>query len=166
MGAVQPDLDRLRDALRDAEVRGEQVRGPCRNDGHRRVRTGDDVDAPLHHPVAAPDEDQVGALLEGGPELLWCQTALRDFQPEWIVDAPAVELLPQRRKAAVEALARVCDDGDGAHAGTSAARRSACRTVRSSATLRAVRAAKSATQIAPTPISAPAITSMGWCSPR
>ena len=33
-------------------------------------------------------------------------------------------------------------------------------------TLRAVRAAKSATQIAPTPISAPAMTSMGWCSPR
>ena len=92
--ALERRLDRAVDLLRDAEVRGEQVRGAGRHDRQRRVGSGEDVDAALDHAVAAPDEDQLRALVERRPDLLGSLAALVHLDPERIGHAVALEGLP------------------------------------------------------------------------
>ena len=113
--AVQPDRDGLLDVLRDAEVRREQVGGAGRQDRERCVRAGERVDAALHHPVAAPDEEQLGALGERRFDLLRRVRALRHLDPERVVDALPRQLAPQLGQAAAERLAGVGDHRDLRH---------------------------------------------------
>ena len=49
---------------RDAEVVGEEVAGAGGEDREHDRLGADGVDAPLHHAVAAPDEEQVGAVVD------------------------------------------------------------------------------------------------------
>ncbi len=63
--AVQAQLDGGGDVLRYAEVRGEEVGGSRGQDGDDYAGTRDDVDAPLHHAVAPPHEDQIRARAQG-----------------------------------------------------------------------------------------------------
>ena len=77
--------------------------------------SGERVDAALHHSVAAPDEEQVGAFGEGALDLLRGLAALRHLVPERIRHALLLELAPKLDQPAAEGLARVGDDGDGAH---------------------------------------------------
>ena len=55
--AAQPDRDRLLDVLRDAEVRGEEVRGARREHGEAGVLARHLADAAAHGAVPAPGED-------------------------------------------------------------------------------------------------------------
>src|SRR5262249_44282196 len=155
--SVQPDVDGGLDAPWDADVAGEEVGRACRDDRKPGFRAGSGIDAALDHPVPAPDEDQPGAMRESVRDLLRRLSALVDLEPQRASDAPLAKRAPELVQAAVQALAGVCHDCHGGHFATSA---------RSSATARAVRAANSATSTAPTPINAPAVTSIGWCSPR
>ena len=65
------------DVLRNPEVGREQVRRAGRDDREARRRAGEHVDAALHHPVAAPGEDELGALVERAPDLGGRLAALR-----------------------------------------------------------------------------------------
>ena len=58
------DVDRGLQVDRDAEVAGEQVAGTRRQDRQRDGRVADRVDAALDHAVAAPHEQEVGAVAE------------------------------------------------------------------------------------------------------
>ena len=111
--AVQADGDGALDVLRDAEVRREQVRGPGGDDGERRVGPGEHVDAAPHGPVAAPGEDEVGALVERAPHLLGRLLGLRHLVPERVLDTGRGERAAQLGQPAADGLARVGDDGDG-----------------------------------------------------
>ena len=60
--AAQPDLDGLLDVLRDPKVGCEQIRRARWDDRKAHGRAGEHIDAPLHHPVPAPGEDELCAL--------------------------------------------------------------------------------------------------------
>ena len=100
--AAKPDRDRLLDVLRDAEIRGEQVGGAGRQDRKRRVGTCERVDAALHRPVAAPDEEELGALVTCALHLFRGVAALRHLDPERILDTLARQFPPQLGQAAAE----------------------------------------------------------------
>ena len=61
-GPVQGDVDRGGQVVGHAEVGGQQVGGAGRQDGDGDVCARHRVDAALHGPVAAPQEEQVGAV--------------------------------------------------------------------------------------------------------
>src|SRR5262249_27331986 len=130
----------------------EQIGRPRRHDREAGVGARKSVHGTLNHPVAAPDEDQLRALVERPLDLGRRLAALVDLEPQGVLDTALGERLAKLAEAAVEALARVCDHRDGAHLDRSA---------RTSAVARAVRAANSATSMAATPIRAPAATSIG-----
>ena len=111
----------------------KQVGGAGRQDRERGVGACERVDAPLHRPVAAPDEEQLGALGESALHLLRDVAALRHLDPERVVDALARQLPPQLGQAAAEGLAGVRDDGDLRHRSTPAPRDPAARLTRTSA---------------------------------
>ncbi len=117
------------------------------------VRAGEHVDAALNHPVAAPGEDELGALVERAANLRGRLAALRHLAPERVVDALGCEDAAKLGQPAAERLAGVRDDGDlhlrclGRGAGRAAGearRRSARRS----------------------PTTTPPATSSGWCMPR
>ena len=152
--ATKPDRDRLFDVLRDVEIRGEQVRGAGRQDRERRVGAGERVDAALHGPVAAPGEEELGALVKCTLHLFRGVAALRYLDPERIVDSLAREFPPEFGQAAAEGLPGMGDDRDLRHFRPLVAARFAARLTRTSA----LRAAM--------PTSAPPAMSSGWCMPR
>ena len=125
--------------------------------------SADRVDAALHHAVAAPDEEQVGAVFEELRHFLRRQLALRDLAPERSVDAVLFQRVPQRAQAAAELLPGMRDHADGGHqAASSAAARRSRSTVpsRSSDTATALLVASSANSNAPHPSSTLARTSV------
>ena len=67
------------DANRLAVPAGMIARSAC--------EPGEDVDAPLNHPVAAPGEHELGALVESALYLRGRLPALRDLGPEEVGDA-------------------------------------------------------------------------------
>src|SRR4029077_11685948 len=89
---AEADQDRLLDVLRDAEVRRQQIGGAGRQDREWRLRAGHRVDRALDRPVAAPDEEQIGAVRERTLHLLRREAALRYLDPDRIGDALALEL--------------------------------------------------------------------------
>src|SRR5262249_52441669 len=120
--------------------------------------------------VAAPDDDQVRALLQDAAKCLRRLPALRHLAPDRL-DAPALERPPELWQPAAERLPRVGDHGHP-HARTSrvlptsrAGSRSACPS-RASLAAPHARTARSATSSAPVPTSAPEATSLRWCMPR
>ena len=89
--AAEPDRHRLLDVLRDAEIRGEEVRGAGGDDREAHARPREDVDAALHHAVAAPGEDELGALVERALHLRRRLLALRNLDPERVFDSLGLE---------------------------------------------------------------------------
>jgi len=51
------------------------------------ARLRKDVDAALHHPVAAPHEDELDALVERALYLCRGFLALGNLDPEWVGDS-------------------------------------------------------------------------------
>ena len=113
--AVQADRDRGADVLRYLEVRREQVRGAGRDDRERDVGAGHRVDAALHHAVAAPHEDQVGAGGERLADALRRHLRLRHLEPQRIDDAGGRQLVAQLAQAAAERFPGVCHHCNAAH---------------------------------------------------
>ena len=122
------------------------------------------VDAALHHAVATPDEEEVGAGLEERRDLLRSELALRDLAPQRLVDAVFLQRVPQRAQTAAELLAGMRDHADGGHqaASSEATRRRSRSTVpsRSSDTATALLVASTANSRAPHPSSTLARTSV------
>ena len=69
------------------------------------ARAGEHVDAALHHPVAAPGEDELGALVERALDLRRRLLALRHLAPERVVDPLGFEHATQLGQPAAERLA-------------------------------------------------------------
>ena len=80
------------------------------DDRDRRRRAGRRVDTTLHHPVAAPHEQELDAAVERGSHALRRPLRLRHLEPVRVVDPGRGELRSQLAEAAVECLARVRDD--------------------------------------------------------
>ena len=150
---VRPIVDRVLDRAGDPEIRREQVGGACRYHGDPGLRADDRVDAALHHPVAAPHEDQVRTRLQRPANLLRRLAALRHLGPERVVDAMPRERAAKLGQTAAERLAGVRDDRDPGHEASRPSRRS-------------TRVATSAIANDARPMSAPDATSIGWCMPR
>ena len=110
-------------------------------------RAGELADAALDHPVAAPREDELGALLEDAPNARRRLAALGHFVPQRVADTRRIEHSPQLRQPPVERLAGVSDHRD-LHE-------------RVAATAPATRQAKTAMTSADTPIVTPASVSIG-----
>src|SRR4029078_248156 len=98
------------DVLWDPEVRCQKVRSPGGDDRERRLRPGKRIDRTLRRAIAAPDEEQFGALVQDALHLLHREAALRDFDPQRIVHPLAPELAPELRQAAAERLTGMRDD--------------------------------------------------------
>ena len=162
--AREPDLDGFRDVVGNAQVRREEVRRSRRQDRERGVGAGHHVDAALHHAVAAPGEDRLGALGERLLDALGRVLALRNLGPDRIAHAGFLQHLAELLEPASHRLARVGDDGD------LASRRSCVggdsHAVAPIGRSRAARAAKTRITRAPRPMSSPATTSVRWCMPR
>jgi len=79
---AQPDPDRLGEAVRNTQVRGQQVRRAGREDREHGLRPGQRVDAALDHPVAPPDEDHVSAVRQRAAGVFGCLAALGHLIPE------------------------------------------------------------------------------------
>ncbi len=139
--AVQPGHHGPFDVFRQPQVGREQVGRPGRDDGHRRVGSGQHVHTALRHAIPAPHEEQVDTLREQALDLLRRLAALVHLGPERVADAVRGERAAKLGQAAVERLARVCDDADPVHAAV----------VRLVVAASAARAAATATTSAPTP---------------
>jgi hypothetical protein len=113
--AGEADVDCLPDVVRDPEVLCEQIGGPGRHDREARLRLRQRIDAALHHPVAAPGEDQLRSAAQGALDLLGRLTALLDLVPLGVTNAPRGERLAELRQAPVEVLALVRDDCNSGH---------------------------------------------------
>ena len=131
---------------------GEQVRRPGGADRKRNLRVLERVDATPDEPVAAPGEDQLGAVLQRPLDRARRPLALRYLDPERRGDARFRERAPQLREPAADRLAGMRDDRQFHE--------------RLSAAAPAARQANSSTRIAPMPTSTPPATSSGWCMPR
>ena len=70
------------------------------------LRAGEHVDAALHHPVAAPGEDQLRTLVERALDLRRRLAALRHLAPERIVDSLGCENATKLGEAALRASCR------------------------------------------------------------
>ena len=173
--AREPDLDSGVDVLGNPEVRRKEVRGARRQDRDGCVGSGNDIDTALDHPITAPDEDRISALFERSAKLFGSLAALGNLEPEWIGDTVSLEsfaqfreppsrFLPECAMTATELMPGPGRKSTGTRAAASAARCSTC-SGGATPTLRAIHAAKSATQIAPIPVTTPPATWMGWCSP-
>src|SRR6185503_11956696 len=162
---VQPDVHGLGDVLRKVEAGGEQVRRSRRDDRERDALAGEDIDAPLHHSVAAPDEDQFGSVLERRTDPLRRQATLRHLRPDGIHHTSAGERLAELLEPSTDRLAGV---GDHGHLGHARSRFASMGTKprRVSAAAPAARAANTVTTSAPAPRSSPAALSVRWCIPR
>src|SRR4029079_13903782 len=79
--SAQCDRDRGWEIDGDSEVRGQQVRGPRGDDGECRAAPGGFVRATLHHAVATPHDQQLGAVVQGTANTLRCLLPLRHFVP-------------------------------------------------------------------------------------
>ena len=121
--AVETGLHGGLDVRRDAEIRGEQVRGPRRHDRKRRPCAREHVEAALDGAVAAPREDELRALLEGLLHPPGRLAALRDLVPERVVDPGFLEDAAQLDEAAADRLARVRDDCDAHQRASAVSRR-------------------------------------------
>src|SRR5689334_8093530 len=148
--SVQADRHSTPDVLRDPQVRREQVGGAGGQDRERRLRARQRVDRALDHPVAAPDEEQLGTVREGTLHLLGRELALRHLDPHRIRDPSALQLAPQLGQAAAEGLAGVRDHGDLGH-------RAASPDARETST---------SAETAAIPMTTPPAMSSGWCIPR
>ena len=147
---VEADRDRARNVLRDSEVRCEQVGGAGGQDRERRLRARQGVDRALDHPVAAPDEEQLGTVRECTLHLLGRELALRHLDPHRICDPIALQLAPQLRQAAPEGLAGVRDHRDLGHLAASPE----------------ARVTRTSMDTAAIPMTTPPAMSSGWCIPR
>ena len=116
--AVEADLHGLLDRGGDAEVGGQQVGRAGGQDRHVDRLAGDGVEAALHRAVAAPDEDEVGALAHGLLHRGRRLPALRDLEPQRL-DALVGEDGAQLVEAAAHRLLGVAHHGDGGHRPTS-----------------------------------------------
>ena len=90
---------------------GEQVRGAGRDDRDRHAGAGERVHAPLHHAVAAPHQDQLGAVPDRLAGLLRRLAALGHLVPEQVADVLVRDPPAQLVEPAVERLALVRDHG-------------------------------------------------------
>ena len=122
---------------------------------------GEHVDAPLHHAVPTPDEDQLRAGLDRALHLRRGLPALRDLAPERVVDPSPLQLSTQPEQPVAERLARVRDDGDLPGRDRLAHCPDAAFRARRSAATPAARAARRTTTMAPIPITTPPRTSSG-----
>lgn len=68
--AVEADVDCALDVLEDAKVRRDEISLAGRDDRKARPGAGGLVDAALHHPVAAPGKNEIGALVEDAANAL------------------------------------------------------------------------------------------------
>ena len=109
---VQPDLHRLLELARDAQVGGEQVRRPGREHRERDLGAGEHAQAAAHGAVAAPGEDEIGAGVERTLDLPGRLLGLGHLVPERLLDARLGERASQRRQPLAERLRRVRDDRD------------------------------------------------------
>ena len=118
------------------------------------------VDAPLHHAVAAPGEDELGAILERALDLLRRLPALRHLVPDRLRDTLSLELASKLEQAAPDAT---CPHARPPRPSllTPTSPPPALRVTTS-----VTRASKSASSSAAIPMSAPRSTSVGWCMPR
>ena len=91
---------------------GEQIRRAGRDDRETHVRAGEHVDAALNHPVAAPGEDELRALVQRPSNLGGRLAALRHLAPERLVDSLGCEDATKLGQSAAERLAGVRDDRD------------------------------------------------------
>ena len=112
---VQPDPHGLGDIGGNLQVLRQEVRRPGRHDGQDGLRPGHGVDAALDRPVAAPDEQHLGALRQRAAGVFRCLAALRHLVPERIGHALPRQHPPELPQAALGALARVCHDSDRPH---------------------------------------------------
>ena len=158
---MERDAHRVLDVAGDPQVRGQEVRGAGGDDPDPHLGTpAERVDAALHHPVATPHDDEVGAGLERARERASapsCSSAPRTRSGRRRLHAARArrELL----KSASERLPRVRDHRHRGHDFASSRRRPW-------ATALNTRATSNPTQRHPTPINAPLMTSIGWCMPR
>ena len=110
---MQPDLDAPPRSLRDAEVGGEQVGGAGGDDRERAPGAGELVDAPLHHAVAAPHEEEVGTVGDGLRRTrLGAFLLLGTSNQSGSVTPRSVEHAPELGEPAAERLAAVRDHRD------------------------------------------------------
>jgi hypothetical protein len=120
---VQPDPHRRGEVGGNMQVRREEIRGAGRKDRQHRLRPGHGVDAALDRPVAAPDEDHLGAVRQRPASILRRLAALRHLIPQRIGDSLPRQHLPQLPQTATEVLACVRHHRDRLHGMASMSRR-------------------------------------------
>ena len=109
---VQRNAYRLTDVEGDIEIGGEKVCGASRDDCERNIGTRHDIDALLHHAIAAPHHDQLRPVGYGLAYPLGCVPALGNFGPHWFGHAVIAERLPQLFQATSKSFSYVCDDSN------------------------------------------------------
>jgi hypothetical protein len=108
--AMNCDPDGRCQVPRNGEVLGKRIGGTRRNDRDRRRGTGDRVHAPLDHPVAAPDDDQLDARLDRPARLLTRLAGPAHLEPQRIVDTLDREQLTKLAEPTRKRLLPVCND--------------------------------------------------------
>ena len=103
---LRPNRDRGTNVLRYLEIRSEQVRGTGRDDRQCDIGPGHGVDAALHHAVAAPYVDQVGAGGQRLADALRCHLRFRHLEPQGIRNAGGRELVAATRPSRPRAISR------------------------------------------------------------
>jgi len=121
--AMQAHHDRSGEVMRDVQVRGKQIRGAGRQDRERGIGPGDGVDAALHHPVATPDENEIGSFCHCAARVLRRPPAFVDLVPERLANPLAREYLAQFAQATAHSLTRVRHHCDRRHCSLSCRRR-------------------------------------------
>ena len=138
-------------------LRCEQVRCASRDDREACLRTGEDVDAALHHPVAAPGEDEVRAVVRArAADLAGAARLFGTSHQNGDRDSLGGEDAAQLGQATAEVLPEC--------ATTATFTPSSSAAVSSAAA--AVRHANTITTSAAMPTTTPPPTSSGWCMPR
>ena len=87
------------------QVGCEQIRRAGRDDRKAHRRAGEHIDAPLHHPVPAPSEDELCPFVQRPSNLSRRLAALRHLTPERVVDSLGFEHATKLGQPAAERLA-------------------------------------------------------------
>src|SRR6202035_4405540 len=76
------------------------------------------IDAALHRPVTAPQEEEIGTLVDGFPGLGRRLSTLGHLIPDRLPEPPVREDSPQLTEASAQGLHLVGDDSHGRHRAT------------------------------------------------